>query len=160
MPLAPPVTIAQGAVPEGKVADFLTGKHVRDTREEYVRQNLEKALVRQYGFDPADCAPEFKIKVGSSRRYVDIAVFEEGAPHTQENIVILVEAKKLGTSPSNRADGIGQLQSYMAACLNATYGLWTNGEDRYCFAKRVVARGFRFDEIIDIPGKGQSELEA
>lgn len=40
-PLAPPVTIAQGAVPEGKVADFITGKHVRDTPEEYVRQNLE-----------------------------------------------------------------------------------------------------------------------
>ncbi len=47
-PFVAPVTIRTGAVPEGKVADFLTGKHMRDTPEEYVRQNLEKALVRQY----------------------------------------------------------------------------------------------------------------
>ncbi len=44
-PVAPPTTIRTGTVPEGRVADFLTGNHVRDTPEEYVRQNLEKALV-------------------------------------------------------------------------------------------------------------------
>ena len=76
VPLAPPVTIAQGAVPEGRVADFLTGKHVRDTPEEYVRQNLEKALVRQYKYPATDCEPEFAIKVGSSRKRVDVVVFD------------------------------------------------------------------------------------
>lgn len=80
-PLAPPITIRTEAVPEGKVADFLTGQHVRDTPEEYVRQNLEKALVRQYKYDPRDCAPEFPIKVGSSRKRVDVVVFRPGAAH-------------------------------------------------------------------------------
>jgi type I restriction enzyme M protein len=33
-------------VPEGKISDFLTSRLFRDTPEEYVRQNVEKALVR------------------------------------------------------------------------------------------------------------------
>jgi hypothetical protein len=47
---------------------------VRDTPEEYVRQILEKALVRRYRYDPLDCEPEFPIKVEASRRRVDVTV--------------------------------------------------------------------------------------
>jgi type I restriction enzyme M protein len=158
--LAPPTVEAIGTVPEGFVSDFLTSNLVRDTPEEYVRQNLEKALVRQYRFPAADCQPEFGIKVGSSRKRVDIVVFTPGQPHKQEHAYILVETKRAGTSPSGRIDGIDQLKSYMAACLNAVYGLWTNGDEQYCFAKRSSAGAFSFEEIIDVPAAGQSEDEA
>jgi type I restriction enzyme M protein len=151
-PLVPTVQIAAGSVPEGKIADFLTGRHVRDTPEEYVRQNLEKALVRQYGFAAQDCEPEFPIRVGSSRKRVDIAVFESGKPHTQENIAVIVETKRAGTNASGTGNGVRQLQSYMAASLNARYGIWTNGDEKYSFAKRIDADGsFLFEEIIDVP---------
>lgn len=160
-PVAPPVTIATGAVPDGFVADFLTSKHVRDTPEEYVRQNLEKALVRQYKYQPTDCSPEFAIKVGSSRKRVDVVVFAPGAAHTQQNAHILVETKRAGMSPANRTEGVDQLRSYLAACLNARYGLWTNGDEQYCLAKRADGTGgFTFEEIIDVPGFGQSEADA
>jgi type I restriction enzyme M protein len=160
-PFAPSVQVAAGAVPEGKVADFLTGRHVRDTPEEYVRQNLEKALVRQYRFRPGDCAPEVSIRVGSARKRVDVAVFAEGAAHAQENIHLIVETKRAGTSPTSREHGVGQLQSYLAACLNARYGIWTNGDDKFAFAKRTRPNGdFFFEEIIDVPARGQSEAEA
>ena len=143
------------------IADFLTQRHVRDTPEEYVRQNLEKALVRQYKYDPQDCEPEFRIKVGSSRRRVDVAVFTAGSEHRQENAFILVETKRAGTSPGNRTDGVEQLRSYLAACLNARYGLWTNGDEQYCLAKRADGHGgFTFEEIIDVPALGQSETDA
>ena len=161
VPLAPPVTMRTGAVPEGKVADFLTGRHVRDTPEEYVRQNLEKALVRQYKYGARDCEPEFSIRVGSSRKRVDVVVFSPSTAHLQENAYILVETKRAGTSPGNRSDGVDQLRSYLAACLKAKYGLWTNGDEQYCLAKRGDGTGgFIFDEIIDIPGLGQSEADA
>ncbi|GGV65510.1 restriction endonuclease subunit M [Streptomyces longisporoflavus] len=160
-PTAPPVTIRTGAVPEGKVADFLTQRHVRDTAEEYVRQNLEKALVRQYKYVASDCEPEYPVRVGSSRRRVDVAVFLPGAEHKQENIYLIVETKKPGTSPSNKKEGVEQLRSYLAASLNAKYGLWTNGDEQYCIAKRTDnAGGFSFEEIIDIPAFGQTEAEA
>lgn len=155
-----PSIIAIGSVPEGKISDFLTGKLVRDTPEEYVRQNIEKALVRQYKYASRDCAPEFTIKVGSSRKRVDIVVFGDGKEQTQANAYIVVETKKADVKPSNKTEGIGQLQSYMAACLNVKYGMWTNGDDRFCFAKRADNKGgFTFSEIIDIPAFGQTEEE-
>jgi type I restriction enzyme M protein len=51
----------------------------------------------------------------------------------------------------------------MAACLNATYGLWTNGTDRYCFAKRDKGKGkgrLEFEEIVGIPAFAQTEEDA
>jgi type I restriction enzyme M protein len=49
----------------------------------------------------------------------------------------------------------------MAACANAVYGLWTNGDDRFCFAKRTTEGGkIVFEEIIEIPAAGQTEADA
>lgn len=155
-----PSAMPAGAVPAGKVVDFLTGKLVNDTPEEYVRQNIEKALVRQYKYVPADCHPEFAIKMGSAKPRVDIVVFPAGQPHEQVHAYVLLETKKPKTSPQDKKEGIGQLQSYMAACPNATYGLWTNGDDRFCFAKRLVAGTIVYEPIVDFPGAGQSEADA
>ena len=126
-----------------------------------MRQNIEKAIVRQYKYVPTDCEPEFKIRVGSSNKRVDLIVFKSSADHKQENAFLLIETKRPGTNPANRTDGIAQLQSYMAACLNVQYGLWTNGDDRFCFAKRPDQKGgWQFEEIIEIPAHGQSEADA
>jgi type I restriction enzyme M protein len=157
--VAPPI-VAIAAVPEGMRADFLTGRPVADTPEEYVRQNLEKALVRQYRYAPSDCSPEFRIKMGSAKPRVDIVVFAAGQPKAQEHGRIIVETKKPGTSAQGKRDGIGQLHSYMAACPNVEYGLWTNGDERFCYAKRVVKGVVSFEEIIDLPAAGQTEAEA
>ncbi|MGV0389907.1 N-6 DNA methylase [Corynebacterium phoceense] len=157
-PSAAPTVVPAGTVPEGKRADFLTGKLVKDTPEEYVRQNIEKALVRQYKYAARDCTPEFRIDVGSTKKRIDIAVFPEGADHTQANVRIVVETKRPEVKPSDRTRGVGQLQSYMASCLNAEYGMWTNGDDRFCFAKRSDGKGgWVFEEIIEIPAFGQTE---
>ncbi|MBM4722850.1 N-6 DNA methylase [Rhodococcus hoagii] len=159
-PLAPSVTPA-GSVPDGKRRDFLTGKLVKDTPEEYVRQNIEKALVRQYKYAAIDCEPEFGIKVGSSKKRVDIVVFPEGEAHTQANARILIETKRPEVKATSRSDGVGQLQSYMASCLNAEYGMWTNGDDRFCYAKRPDGKGgLTFEEIIEIPAFGQTEEDS
>lgn len=147
------------SVPEGKIPDFLTKRFVNDTPEEYVRQNIEKALVRQYKYPIGNCKPEVTIKVGSANKRVDVVVFEEDKPHKQENAYILIETKKAKTNPHGKKDGIEQLKTYMAACLNAKFGLWTNGDERYCIAKREKEGGFVYDEIPEIPSFGQTEAE-
>lgn len=157
---APPIEVAIEAIPEGMVVDFLTGDLRRDTPEEYVRQNLERALVRQYGFAQTDCVPEFPIRVGSSRRRLDIAVFAPGEEHVQENVRTIVETKQPATPIEHAREGIGQLESYLAACLNARYGIWTNGDDRLCLAKRQEGDRQRYERILDIPAAGQSEADA
>jgi type I restriction enzyme M protein len=158
---APSVEVTVGTIPDGKVIDFLTGQPVSDTPEEYVRQNIEKALIRQYRYDPANCLPEFPIKVGSSRKRVDIVAFDSPEiARKQENAHLLIETKRVGTNPSAKTEGVDQLKSYMAACLNAKYGLWTNGEDRIVFAKRFQNNSLEFETIVDIPIFGQTEAEA
>lgn len=156
----PAISPTLTAVPEGYIVDFLTSKQVRDTPEEYVRQNIEKALIRQYRYDRDECSPEIRIKMGSSKPRVDIIIYYHDKDHSQENAYILVETKRPGTSPQDKKDGIGQLQSYMAACLNAKYGMWTNGDDRYCFAKREKAGEYEFEELVDIPAFGETEDDA
>jgi type I restriction enzyme M protein len=157
---APSIQAAPQGVPDGMLVDFLTGRFFRDTPEEYIRQNIEKAIVRQYQYDPTDAVPEYPVKVGSARKRVDVVIFKPGVEHIQQNAWLLVETKSADTKPSNAKEGIGQLQSYMAACVNCEYGLWTNGDDRFCFAKRTTKTTHRFEEIIDIPAIGQTEIDA
>lgn len=45
----------------------------------------------------------------------------------------------------------------MAACPNASYGMWTNGVERYCYRRMETAGQISFEEIPDIPGNGQTE---
>ncbi len=112
----------------------------------------------QYRYDRTYCRPEFPIRVGAARKRVDIVAFDS-ENHSQDNAFILVETKKAGTSPKAENAGIDQLKSYMAACLNAQYGLWTNGDDRFCFAKRAVRQRLEFEPIVDIPMYGESEAD-
>ena len=71
-----------------------------------------------------------------------------------------MECKSQKIKPTSHKDGVGQLHSYMAACPNAAYGMWTNGIERFCY-RRVDENGkVRFEEIPDVPSKGKSEDEA
>jgi len=142
-------------IPEGFVIDFIDGKLRPKTPEEYVRQNMERSLVQEYRYPREDIGVAVSIKLGTARKQADLAVYLEGAPHAQENILILIECKKQGVSPTDRREGVEQLKSYMAACANCTFGLWTNGTDeRLCFRKDDVGGTLVFGDLVDIPAKG------
>ena len=48
----------------------------------------------------------------------------------------------------------------MAGCVNAQFGMWTNGLELFCYNKVNQDGIIRFDEISDIPEKGKSLDEA
>ncbi len=141
-------------VPQGKLIDVVDGTLRDDTPEEYVRQEISKSLLREYSYLKEDIAVEHRIKVGSASKRVDLAIFPEGAQHNQESIWGLVECKASTVGPGDRKDGIDQLNSYLAACVNAEFGLWTNGQERFCFRRIVSASGVDFREVPDFPPKG------
>lgn len=153
-------TAALKAIPDGKVVDFITGRLMNDTPEEYVRQNVEMSLVLEYNYPRDQIEVEFKIKVGSGTKSVDLALFVSGAPHTQDNIQTIIETKREGTKREDKSDGVGQLKSYMAACLNAQHGMWTNGVDRDCFFKSSDRGEHSFIDAIDIPVQGARKADA
>ena len=143
------------SIPEGKIPDFIDGTFRNETPEEYVRQEIEKSLVREYLYPRKEMGVEFPIKFGASRKRVDVAIFAEGSLHKQEDILAIIECKAESVPPVHRTEGVEQLKSYLAACGNAEYGLWTNGKERFCFH---VVRDPKFEpqEVIDIPVKGKT----
>lgn len=147
-------------VQQGKLLDFIDGLTQRnETPEEYVRQEIAKSLVREYQYVKAEIEVEFVLAVGSRKPRADLVIFNPGEDHKQDRARIIVECKSQKVKSSDRNDGVGQLQSYMAACPNVLYGMWTNGVERFCY-KRVEKDGhITFDEIPDLPSKGRSEDE-
>ncbi|MEB8389448.1 N-6 DNA methylase [Rhodobacteraceae bacterium KMM 6894] len=149
------------AIPENVVVDFIDGTLRKKTPEEYVRQNVERSLVQEYKYSKENISVEQSIKVGSSRKSVDLAIYKDEAEKSQENIRIIVECKKEGTSPKDKKEGVDQLRSYMAACPNCDFGLWTNGSnERICLMRSEKNGTVVLTEVIDFPQKGQSTSEA
>lgn len=155
--VAKPVAVI---VQQGKLLDYIDGVTQRnETPEEYVRQEIAKSLVREYGYEKQEVAVEFTLRLGSRKPRADLVIFGEREPHEQDRARIIIECKSQKVKSTDRKEGVGQLQSYMAACPNVAYGMWTNGIERYCY-RRVDTNGrIAFEEIPDIPGKGRTEDE-
>lgn len=147
-------------VQQGKVLDFIDGVTQRnETPEEYVRQEIAKSLVREYGYPRGDIAVEFVLQLGSRKPRADLVIFAAGSAHDQANAKIVVECKASTVKAADRKDGVGQLQSYMAACPNATHGMWTNSVDRFCY-RRVVSGGkVAVIDVPDLPEFGKEDDE-
>ena len=159
LPLNPkiPAVIVQ----QGKLLDFIDGTTQRDeTPEEYVRQEIAKSLVREYGYAKRDIAVEFPLKVGSKKPRADLVIFPEGAEHKQQDAYIIVECKSQNVKSSDRKEGVGQLETYVHVCPNAVFGMWTNGVERFCYRKLTRNGKLVVEEIPDLPSFGQAEEEA
>lgn len=147
-------------VAQGKLLDFVDGMTQRnETHEEYVRQEIAKSLVLEYGYVRAAIAVEFTLRLGSRRPRADLVIFPEGKPQRQDLADIIVECKAPSVKPESRQEGVGQLQSYISACPNVRYGMWTNGSDRFCYRKTITDGVISYKDIADIPRNGQTEDE-
>jgi type I restriction enzyme M protein len=145
-------------IQQGKVLDFIDGKTQRnETPEEYVRQEIAKSLVREYRYDKTHVEVEFTVRVGIKKPRADLVIFPPATLHTPERALIIVECKAATVKAADRKDGVGQLQSYMAACPNVTYGMWTNGVERLCY-RRVDKDGkVNFEDVPDLPEFGRGD---
>lgn len=148
-------------VQQGRVLDFIDGQTQREeTPEEYVRQEIAKSLVREYGYPKSDIAVEFTLRLGSRKPRADLVIFIAEAEHTQENAYIMVECKAKSVKSTDRAEGVGQLHSLLSASPNTVYGMWTNGLERFCYRKVLRNGKWVWEEVPDLPSYGQTESEA
>lgn len=143
-------------IPEGKVRDYVDGTIRNDTPEEYVRQTVEKRLVNEHKYVKERIAVEYPVQMGSGKKRADIVIFPDGVceeqKKDQQNISIIIECKKEAVKPSDKDNGLDQLKTYMSACNNCEWGMWTNGLHKTVYKKSVDEKGhFVFDEYNDIP---------
>jgi type I restriction enzyme M protein len=148
-------------VGQGKILDFIDGQtQRRETPEEYVRQEIAKSLVREYRYSKTDIKVEFTIRVGTRKPRADLVIFPPQIAHEQEKARIIVECKAATVKAADKKDGVEQLRSYMAACPNVEYGMWTNGIERFCY-RRVVKDGkVEAEEVPDLPEFGRGDEDA
>ncbi len=143
-------------IPEGKICDYIDGKFRNDTPEEYVRQTIEKRLVNEHKYQPKQVCIEYTLQLGSNKPRADIVIFENGCTEptqqTQDKIKIIIECKQEAVDARNAKDGIEQLKSYMSACPNCEWGMWTNGKQKEVFRKYTNDKNaIDFMEYNDIP---------
>ena len=143
-------------VPQGKILDFIDGTLRKETPEEYVRQEIEKSLVREYRYSRDEIAVELPVKLGRTTKRADLAVLPMGSSHKQEYAWVIIECKSAKVLPNHKQQGVDQLKSYMAGCVNAEYGMWTNGQERFCYRKVHADGMIRFLSVSDIPEKGKT----
>ena len=146
--------------PTGKILDYIDALTQRkETPEEYVRQEIAKSLVREYDYEKQEISVEFTLRLGSRRPRADLVIFMRAIHTIRNRACIIIECKSQKIKSTARKDGVGQLKSYMAACPNVAYGMWTNGIERFCYRRIDTAGKVVFEETPDIPGKGRTEDE-
>ncbi len=135
--------------------DFATGKNVRDTPEERVRQEYERILVESYGYRKSDLDIEVRIPRGSGffPDRADIAIYDGYGRDPAANILGIVETKSPNTKPPKDETEKAQPKSYMTA-TSAQWGVWTNGDNiiYYCRQGQQILD----DYLNNIPARGQS----
>lgn len=140
-------------IPDGKICDYIDGKFRNDTPEEYVRQTVEKRLINEHKYSRDRICVEYTVQIGSGKKRADIVIFpDEETDKKQENIKIIIECKSEKIEANNAKDGVAQLKSYMSACPNAEWGMWTNSKEKFVFKKFTDDKGvIQFMDYNDIP---------
>ena len=83
------------AIPDGYISDYIDGKLRKDTPEEYVRQTIEKRLVNEHKFSKDRIKIEFGLKIGSSKRRCDIAIFPENVSNKTQNRINIIKLQSI-----------------------------------------------------------------
>lgn len=127
------------SIPEGKLRDYIDGTIRPDTPEEYVRQTVEKRLINEHKYLKKQVKIEYGVQMGSGKKRADIVIFKEDATEEeqkdQHNIQLIIECKKEAVKPTDKNNGTEQLKTYMAACNNCEWGMWTNGLHKTVYRK-------------------------
>lgn len=154
------------ALEEGKLLDYISGKPLKESPKEQVRQRMARALFHEYGISVDDMEPDFKLKADGRNRKVDIAIFDPGSEHIVENLRRIVVCEK---EPNHSKKGafkmrdhkqaekeFGLLHAAMAEAKNCDYGLWTNGLEFFFFRREKKRFDVTFEPIGDWPMADES----
>jgi type I restriction enzyme M protein len=151
--------------------DYITGREIKDSPKERVRQRIARALFHEYGLSVKDMEPDFPIPVeigGRTRRKkIEIAIFEHEKEHVLQNlrrVVICRPEPKNGKKGVTKlrdheqaAKDLEELKEFMVAVPSCQYGLWTNGLDFFFLRKENARFGPAFEPRADWPLADESQ---
>lgn len=136
-------THAEGTIPAGYTLDYISGKQVKETPKELVRQRIVRALIHEYGFSPEDMELDFSL---GGRKKVDVAIFHHDQGHTIESLgraVICRPEPNVGKNAirirdfEQAAKDLDEIETIMREVDSIQYGLWTNGLEFFFIEKEL-----------------------
>ena len=132
---------AEGTIPAGYTLDYVSGKQVKETPKELVRQRIVRALIHEYGFSPEDMELDFSL---GGRKKVDVSIFHHDKGHTLENLGRAVLCRPEPNAGKNAvrirdfeqaAKDLYEIETIMREVDAIQYGLWTNGLEFFFIEK-------------------------
>ena len=147
----------ENTIPAGYTLDYVSGKQLKETNKELVRQRVVRALIHEYGFSPEDMELDFSI---GGRKKVDVVIFHHGKEHTIENLgrtVICRQEPNVGKNTvrirdyEQAATDLGELETIMREVDAVQYGLWTNGLEFFFLEKEQKRFEIKCNPIGDWP---------
>ncbi len=143
---------------EGYIIDKATGKQVRDTPEEKVRQDYEKVLYEDYDYHYSLMEINVPIRRGTKKQkgetdFADIIIYKTGDKNKKEqneDILGIVETKR-----PTRKEGVKQLMTYMTA-TSCSWGVWTNGKEIEYIYRDQKSGGIKRNFVYQIPKRGET----
>jgi type I restriction enzyme M protein len=131
----------ENTIAAGYTLDYVSGKQVKETPKELVRQRVVRAVIHEYGFSPEDMENDFSI---GGRKKVDVAIFHHGKEHSIEHlgrVVLCRPEPNVGKNTvrirdfEQAAKDLEDLESVMREVEAVQYGLWTNGLEFFFLEK-------------------------
>ena len=147
--------ILESEIPDGKIADYITGKWMRETEQEQVRQNFERTLVEEYEYTPTDIRIDFVIKIweGDKQKTKKAPVAVVLKNKEEPYVLVLIANPK--ANPTDKSGGASELEQWLVDIPTAEYGCWTNGIENIFFQKRKTKFETDVFPVNDFPRFGE-----
>lgn len=128
--------VANVEIPDGKIADYITGKYVKETEQEAVRQNFERTLVEEYQYPTTDIQVDYTIKVWDGDKQKNKKVPLVVMHHEKDEPYVLVMIASPKSNPTDKSGGASDLEQWLVDVPTAEYGCWSNGIETIYFQKK------------------------
>ena len=153
---------AGNTIPAGYTLDYVSGRQVKETKKELVRQRVVRALIHEYGFSPEDMELDFSI---GGRKKVDVAIFHHGQDHAIDNLgraVLCRQEPNVGKNAvrirdfEQAAKDLDEIETIMREIDAIQYGLWTNGLEFFFVENEFLKKLDCINQLIVVLGNNKS----
>ncbi len=147
----------EAEIPDGKIADYITGKWLKDTEQEQVRQNFERTLNEEYLYPIKDIKVDYPIKIwdGDKQKNKKAPLSVMNSEVEEPYILIFIANPK--ANPTDKSGGVSELEQWLVDVSSALYGCWTNGIETVYFQKKKTKFETDVFPVNDFPRFGEDE---
>lgn len=145
----------------------LTNQIKKSTEKELTLQHMISMMIEEYGFSAGDLERDYNVSYEDEekkrKQKVDLAVFEEGKPHSADSLIrFIVIAKDSKVKADDTKAGVTATLENILSYTYCEFGCWTNGIDmQFQHSLEDDFGQVTCEDLSDWPAKGQTleELE-